>query len=711
MDLNDGAAEPEAEEPEPAEELDEEPEEPQGDGNEDDGGPEPGPAPAACPVLPAQRAWRDRVGLAKQCVQLAHCQRGLNVEACHMSLAAAWGEDGPPAVQLAEARISFCICCFNRGWQLELAMAVNLMTTGRFSPHSVRFVVALYEGANGAQTRDWIEANFQEELASGTLVVGWLNDLSSFHSSRCKNVSHVLSLMVPWGQGQVSQDGLTSWAFNFDRSPTRWEDFANFAPATASLLDNRRHLLINLDADNVLPIDFPLTLCRNHLVSNLLAEGPNRMFGFRYTAGADPGCTGRVGMTQESFAMIGGYDQSFQPTGYQDIDVFERLKSAGGKDSALRLTFAAGWSIPNDTDRRRATIAAKTENCGTGVKWHVQNTANMQASKEKLAQGRWWRNVTQCPTPQTALPALGDITGLRSVTLMAAGRPPTATAPSSSGRTPPQPPNPPAQAMPMPKPMPRDLPEQPARRPRAAAPPSLPAPPPRVAINLVTCGVGNLGWTLESASGVDMLPWQRRQAKVLRQQCMDDSTGRMVDVLKLLTGGLTPVVPAAEHTVIIDCRDFYDPDSDKSLRMHVGFHPQILQSTSKCARILRRLFSKVRQAIATVRSGRPNSSELPSSSSGGRRPTLNVICYCRSGNHRSVAFAQLLFYALQGSHLVESVVRSDVTEMSGNWRTRQCGPCQICRGFPGQQQAAADQAALDFAIAVAKSCWQPCVAA
>ena len=121
MDLNDGAAEPEAEEPEPAEELDEEPEEPQGDGNEDDGGPEPGPAPAACPVLPAQRAWRDRVGLAKQCVQLAHCQRGLNVEACHMveSLAAAWGEDGPPAVQLAEARISFCICCFNGGWQLE----------------------------------------------------------------------------------------------------------------------------------------------------------------------------------------------------------------------------------------------------------------------------------------------------------------------------------------------------------------------------------------------------------------------------------------------------------------------------------------------------------------------------------------------------------------------------------------------------------------
>ena len=210
-----------------------------------------------------------------------------------------------------------------------------------------------------------------------------------------------------------------------------------------------------------------------------------------------------------------------------------------------------------------------------------------------------------------------------------------------------------------------------------------------------------------------MLPWQRRQAKVLRQQCMDDSTGRMVDeniILKLLTGGLTPVAPAAEHTVIIDCRDFHDPDSDKSLRMHVGFHPQILQSTSKCARILRRLFIKVRQAIVTARSGRPNS-ELPSSSSGGRRPTLNVICYCRSGNNRSVAFAQLLFYALQGSPLVESIARSDVTEMSGNWRTRQCGPCQICRGFPGQQQAAADQAALDLAIAVAKSCWQPRVAA
>ena len=34
-----------------------------------------------------------------------------------------------------------------------------------------------------------------------------------------------------------------------------------------------------LDADNMLPIDFPLTLCRNHLVGNLLAEGPNRISG------------------------------------------------------------------------------------------------------------------------------------------------------------------------------------------------------------------------------------------------------------------------------------------------------------------------------------------------------------------------------------------------------------------------------------------------
>lgn len=83
------------------------------------------------------------------------------------------------------------------------------MTTGRFSPHSVRFVVALYEGANGAQTRDWIEANFQEELASGTLVVGWLNDLSSFQRSRCKYVSHVLSLMVAKCPRMVLRPGLS----------------------------------------------------------------------------------------------------------------------------------------------------------------------------------------------------------------------------------------------------------------------------------------------------------------------------------------------------------------------------------------------------------------------------------------------------------------------------------------------------------------------
>ena len=134
-----------------------------------------------------------------------------------------------------------------------------------------------------------------------------------------------------------------------------------------------------------------------------------------------------------------------------------------------------------------------------------------------------------------------------------------------------------------------------------------------------------------------MQPWQRRQAKLLRHQATNDSMGRRVDenlLLQLLTGAQA-VVPAAERTAAIDCRAFSDPHSDSTLHCHVGFHPDILRSTSKCARILRELFTKVRAAIVAARSPE---SELPSSSlsGGGRRPAVIVICYRRCGNHRSV---------------------------------------------------------------------------
>eukprot|EP00435_Cladocopium_sp_Y103_P018777 s1640_g4.t1 len=88
---------------------------------------------------------------------------------------------------------SFCTCCLGRGWQLQIALPINLALTEQYKD-SVRFCVALFkppeealkpgvviDGASPEMlehlkddylaTKDFILENFQEELRTGRLVV------------------------------------------------------------------------------------------------------------------------------------------------------------------------------------------------------------------------------------------------------------------------------------------------------------------------------------------------------------------------------------------------------------------------------------------------------------------------------------------------------------------------------------------------------------
>ena len=123
---------------------------------------------------------------------------------------------------------SYCACCLGRGWQLRLALPVNLATTERFL-FTTRFCVALFhpteltlqraranpdgrlqDGALSSMVLE-IERDFQEtkafllkrcqsELGDGRLVVG-LYEKDYFESSKCKNEARKLGLMIPFGQG------------------------------------------------------------------------------------------------------------------------------------------------------------------------------------------------------------------------------------------------------------------------------------------------------------------------------------------------------------------------------------------------------------------------------------------------------------------------------------------------------------------------------
>eukprot|EP00435_Cladocopium_sp_Y103_P063893 s891_g25.t1 len=117
---------------------------------------------------------------------------------------------------------SFCTCCLGRGWQLQIALPINLALTEQFKA-SVRFCVSLFTSPKGAfspgfaidgaspemvqelmddylATKDFILENFAEELRTGRLVVS-VHERIFFHSSVCKNTAHKLALAIPWGKG------------------------------------------------------------------------------------------------------------------------------------------------------------------------------------------------------------------------------------------------------------------------------------------------------------------------------------------------------------------------------------------------------------------------------------------------------------------------------------------------------------------------------
>ena len=332
-------------------------------------------------VVPARPAWE----LAQRCAQEAMTQHGLSPEPERVIKGRLWRR---PEEHVLAAKISFCTACLNRGWQLRNALAINLAMCLEHLGHSVRFCVALFNsGAGGGtpaeeadfgDTVRFLKQHFSEHLRNGSLVVSAAGK-QFFHSSQCKNAAHKLALVTPWETGAEAVDG---WLPKIRATqPPR-------APG-----NNRAHLLVNLDADNILSADFcKQLLSRGCGVGALLQN--NSIWGFRCVGGSDSGCTGRVGCPDHAYVALGGYDEAFHPTGYQDIDFFERLKAAGtARENVRLLRFHCGWSIPNSTVAKRAKNEAKTRWTGSATKWATQNSENRQASLAALSQGRWWRNA------------------------------------------------------------------------------------------------------------------------------------------------------------------------------------------------------------------------------------------------------------------------------------------------------------------------------
>ena len=247
---------------------------------------------------------------------------------------------------------------------------------------SVRFVISLVKDLKDPnihrQTLIAIKKMFSEEIRQGWLVVG-LGEDEFFHSPKHKNRAHKLAMLTGW--------------HNADHPPM--PDLAGVFEPFKEGRKRPPHWLVNVDCDNVLPANFaPSLLQKTDKILDTRTGG--KVVGFRCSIGnTDQGVTGRVGFLAESFLMLGGYNEAFYPTGYQDMDLFCRIGAAG---TNLYFKGDPRWSIPNTLATKQKT-KYKVDQCDCVLPWHEQNSQNKEMSGVALANGVWWANQPEGTEP------------------------------------------------------------------------------------------------------------------------------------------------------------------------------------------------------------------------------------------------------------------------------------------------------------------------
>lgn len=149
----------------------------------------------------------------------------------------------------------------------------------------------------------------------------------------------------------------------------------------ASIAKNLAHrqasgrILMNLDGDNF--ISDAVGTIRTYFGNGC------RMLHMWSNMGQD-GTGGRIALSRELFYELGGYDETFYPMGYQDIDLLIRASTLGVP--VLKSPCAAALTVPND--KRDSIINCKTD----GMVWEDYNRRNREQSIQNIKTGKLTAN-------------------------------------------------------------------------------------------------------------------------------------------------------------------------------------------------------------------------------------------------------------------------------------------------------------------------------
>lgn len=241
-------------------------------------------------------------------------------------------------------KVSFCISYKNRFEQISQTLLRNLEDNAADQAR-VEFVVADFDASDPFQ--GWALDNCRPALERGYLKIFSSNSLPRFHCSVAKNTAHRVA------------NGL---------------------------------ILTNLDADNL------TGPAGGRYVYDALRRLRFRGVLHQWSGQWNDGSCGRISCLAQDFLGIGGYDESFAPAGYQDLDLLERLQHGCSLKKTTGLNFFQrlvqrrlsdpiyAGAIPNSKS------ATMQDHEGRSDQWTAWEHQNKLQSRENIKAKRFIAN-------------------------------------------------------------------------------------------------------------------------------------------------------------------------------------------------------------------------------------------------------------------------------------------------------------------------------
>ena len=177
----------------------------------------------------------------------------------------------PPEIhqQDQHLKISFCITCMNRLFQLKQTIFKNLQDNASYP--NCEFIIVNYNSQDGLH--EWVAENLKAEIETGRIKYFHTKEAPGWHAAHAKNIAHFLAA------GDV---------------------------------------VVNLDGDNFTGKDFAF------YINYLYQTHPGQDLLLNFKKDKYYGTYGRICMTRKAFTSLGGYDEDLHAIGGEDTDLVER---------------------------------------------------------------------------------------------------------------------------------------------------------------------------------------------------------------------------------------------------------------------------------------------------------------------------------------------------------------------------------------------------